>query len=183
MLQATIVSTKDEIQQIHALNQKNLIQNLSPSIQKEQGFVSWLYSIELLEKMHHLAPSVIIKDGDILAGYALTTLIESAEFHPDLQIVFQNLQKLQLNNQPIFNYRFYCMGQICIAKEYRGKGLVNMLYQKHKEIYHKEYDFILTDIATRNSRSMKSHQKIGFKTIHSYVDNMDEWDVVIWDWK
>ncbi|MDQ3551335.1 MAG: GNAT family N-acetyltransferase [Bacteroidota bacterium] len=183
MLYATTVSNKDEIHQIHALNQKNLRQNLTPCIQKEEGFVSWLYSIELLEKMHHLAPSVIIKDGDIVAGYALTTLKESAEFHPDLQIVFQNLQKLQLNNQPIFNYRFYCMGQICISKEYRGKGLVNMLYQKHKEIYYKEYDFILTDIATRNSRSMKSHQKIGFKTIHSYVDNIDEWDVVIWDWK
>jgi GNAT superfamily N-acetyltransferase len=182
MLHATIVTSKDEIEQIHALNQRNLKQNLSPSIQKEEGFVTWLYSIELLEKMHQLAPSVIIKEGDVVAGYALTTLKESAAFHSDLQTVFDNLQKLRLHNQPIFNYRFYCMGQICIAKEYRGKGLVNMLYQKHKELYHKEYDFILTDIATRNIRSIKAHQKIGFKTIHSYVDNVDEWEVVIWEW-
>lgn len=182
MLHATIVSTKDEIQQIHALNQKNLRQNLSPSIQKEEGFVTWLYSIDLLEKMHQLAPSVIIKDGDTVAGYALTTLKESADFHTDLQTVFHNLEKLQLNHQPIFNYRFYCMGQICIAEEYRGKGLVNLLYQKHKDLYQKKYDFILTDIATRNTRSIKAHQKIGFKTIHSYVDNADEWEVVIWDW-
>jgi GNAT superfamily N-acetyltransferase len=182
MLHATIVTNKDEIKQVHELNQKNLRQNIPPSIQKEEGFVSWLYSIELLEKMHQLAPSVIIKDGDIVAGYALTTLKESANFHPDLQIVFDNLQQIKLNNQPIFNYSFYCMGQICIAKEYRGKGLVDMLYQKHKELYCKEYDFILTDIATRNIRSVKAHQKIGFKTIHSYVDDVDEWEVVIWDW-
>lgn len=183
MLYATIVTSKDEIAQIHALNQKNLRQNLSPSLQNEEGFVSWLYTIELLEKMHQLAPSVIIKDGDIVAGYALTTLKESAHFHPDLQTFFQNLQKLKFDNKPIFNHRFYCMGQICIAQDYRGKGLVNMLYQKHKQLFKEEYDFILTEIATRNQRSMKAHQKIGFKTIHSYVADLDEWQVVIWEWK
>jgi ribosomal protein S18 acetylase RimI-like enzyme len=75
------------------------------------------------------------------------------------------------------------MGQICIEKEYRGKGIVPMLYNKHKEIYSSQYDFILTEISTRNIRSLKAHEKIGFKTIHYHRDQLDEWAVVIWDWK
>lgn len=75
------------------------------------------------------------------------------------------------------------MGQICVAKEFRGEGLVKMLYQKHKEVYSSEYDFILTEISTSNHRSLKVHAKIGFQTIYTYRDQLDEWNLVIWDWK
>jgi ribosomal protein S18 acetylase RimI-like enzyme len=75
------------------------------------------------------------------------------------------------------------MGQICVAKEFRGKGIVNMLYQKHKEMYSAQYDFILTEISTSNKRSLKAHEKIGFQFIYTYSDKMDEWNVVIWNWK
>ena len=182
MLQPTLVTNKDELVQIHKLNQKNLKQNLTLAEQKEQGFITWLYSIELLEKMHELAPSVVVKDGDVVAGYALTTLKESASFHPDFHAMFEKLASVQYRGKPLYSYSLYCMGQLCVAKEYRGKGIVEMLYQKHKELYSTEYDFILTEISTRNYRSIKAHEKVGFRSIHRYTDEMDEWDVVVWNW-
>jgi L-amino acid N-acyltransferase YncA len=75
------------------------------------------------------------------------------------------------------------MGQICIDKTYRGKGVFKMLYDKHREMNKDVYDFIVTEISTGNLRSIKAHQKTGFKTIHTYLDHMDEWNVVLWDWK
>lgn len=57
------------------------------------------------------------------------------------------------------------MAQICVDRNYSGKGLVNMLYQKHKEVYSFHYDFILTEISTSNYRSIKAHEKIGFQSI------------------
>jgi hypothetical protein len=57
------------------------------------------------------------------------------------------------------------------------------LYQKHKDIYSSQFDFILTEISTSNHRSLKAHEKIGFKTIYSHIDEMDEWNVVVWNWK
>jgi hypothetical protein len=57
-----------------------------------------------------------------------------------------------------------------------------MLYDKHKEVYSGQYDFLLTEISTRNIRSLIAHEKIGFETIHYHRDHMDEWAVVIWDW-
>src|ERR1051325_2216597 len=130
MLKATIVTTEHELLAIHCLNQENLKQNLDKRTQEQEGFVTWLYSLELLEKMHQLSPSIIVKDNEKLVAYALTTLKESKAFHPDLQTMFRNLEPVQYKSNPLSSYQFYCMGQICVAKEYRGKGLVNMLYQK-----------------------------------------------------
>ena len=182
MLQWTVVTTEDELVQIHNLNQKNLKTNLDDQTQNQEGFVTWLYSIDLLRKMHQLSPGIIVKDENIVAGYALTTLKEARSFHPDLDVMFNNLENVQYNRKSLSSYNFYCMGQICIAKEYRGRGIVSMLYQKHKEIYSNKFDFLLTEISTSNIRSMKAHEKIGFQSIYTYKDKVDEWDVVIWDW-
>ena len=183
MLEATIVTTEDELAQIHELNQLNLKQNLSEKEKKEEGFVSWLYSMKLLEQMHKLAPSIIVKDEDKVVGYALVTLKEAREFHPDLRTMITNLQPLHYNGKSLFTYSFYCMGQICIDKNYRGKGVFNNLYQHHKKIYQTKFDLLITEISTHNPRSQKAHEKVGFKTIHNYKDVMDEWNIVGWDWQ
>lgn len=182
MLKATIITAEEELLQIHELNQRNFKSNVDLATQMEEGFVTWLYSLELLRQMHRLAPGIIVKDGDAVAGYALTTLKEAKVFHPDLKTMFQNLEPVKYKGKELSSYHFYCMGQICVAKEYRGNGIVNMLYQKHKEIYSLQYEFLLTEISTRNIRSLKAHKKIGFQTIYTYKDSNDEWDVVIWDW-
>jgi len=183
MLKATLVTANEELLQIHRLNQQNIRQNISPHERAVEGFVSWLYPVQLLQQINELAPAVIVKDKNDVIAYALTTLIEARAFHPDLDTMFGNLEAVSYKDKPLFSYRFYCMGQICIAKKYRGQGIVNMLYQKHKEIYSPQYDFILTEISTANSRSIKAHEKIGFDSIYTYKDQMDEWVVVIWDWK
>lgn len=183
MLAATTVTSKNELDQIHQLNLKNLKQNLKEEEQIAHGFVTWVYPPLLLEQMNELAPSIIVKDDEVVAGYALTTLKESSVFHPDLETMFHNLNLVDYNGRPLFSYRFYCMGQICVAKEYRRRGIVKQLYDKHRDVYADRFDFILTEVSTRNKPSIAAHEKLGFKTIYTYSDAMDEWNVVIWDWK
>jgi len=183
MLRATIVTGENELLQIYKLNQENLKSNLDAETKKRDGFVTWLYPLPLLKQMHRLSPSIIVKDNEIVVGYALTTLKESGIFHWDLKTMFQNLAVVQYKDKPLSFYNFYCMGQICVAKDYRGKGIVTMLYGKHKEVYGHQYEFLLTEISTRNARSLKAHEKIGFQNIYTYTDLMDEWNVVIWNWK
>jgi hypothetical protein len=182
MLLSTIVSSEDELQQIYTLNRKYLKQNLSDEEKYTEGFVTCLYSPELLRNMHQLAPSVIVKDGNKVAGYALTTLIESRRFHPDLENMFQQLDHLPYMGKPLSEHNFYCMGQICIDQPYRGMGLVKQLYEKHKNVYGTSFDFLLTEISSNNPRSLKAHCNVGFKTIYTYCDKMDEWKVVVWNW-
>ena len=182
MLYATIVTTKDELEQISVLNKKNLKQNISAEEKQQEGFVTWLYPLDLLQQIHELASSVIVKEDDIVVGYALVTLKKAGEFHPDLKTMISNLETLRYNNKPLNSYSYYIMGQVCINKVYRGRGVFYMLFQHHKKLYSGNYELLVTEISARNHRSQKAHEKIGFKTIHTYHDAIDEWNVVVWDW-
>ena len=115
---ATIVTNNDELSQIHHLNRQNLKYNINNDEKNREGFVSWLYSEELLFQMHQLAPSVIVKDGSTIAGYALTTLKESRKFHTDLETMFHHLESVNYNGKSLVNQNFYCMGQICVAMKF-----------------------------------------------------------------
>lgn len=183
MLHAAVVTTEEEIDQIHRLNVLNFRKNVSAEEKDKEGFVSWEYPVELLQRVQQLAPQVIVKDGDKVIGYALVTLKEAAAFHADLQTMFNHLATLTYNGKLLSSYNFYCMGQVCIDKAYRGQGVFNMLYQHHKKLYQGVFDMVITEISPSNPRSQRAHEKVGFKTIYNYTDEMDEWYVVVWDWK
>ena len=183
MLHVTTASNINDLQQILVLQKKNLAPNISKEEAISQGFVTVNHSEEMLVMMHKLAPSIVIKDDDIVVAYALTMLCECKNLVPELKTMFAGFDSLDWRGKRLNEYEYYVMGQICIDKAYRGRGLFELLYQKHKEVYESAFDFIITEVATRNTRSMKAHKRIGFETIHRYKDELDEWEVVVWDWK
>ena len=97
--------------------------------------------------------------------------------------MIKNLQTVKYKERPLLSYNFYLMGQICIHKNYRGKGLFSLMYEEHKNRYSDQYEFLLTEIITSNKRSIKAHEKVGFREIHRYNDSMGEWSLVVWNWQ
>ena len=79
--------------------------------------------------------------------------------------------------------RWFVMGQICVAEGYRGMGVFDGMYQKMRELCRKEYDFVITEIAERNTRSIRAHERVGFQTLHTFSDAVagEDWRVVVWD--
>jgi ribosomal protein S18 acetylase RimI-like enzyme len=182
MLTATITSNTDDLRQILSLQERNLIRNLTKDEMKSDGFVTINHSLQMLQQMHNMAPSIIIKDGNRIVAYALTMLREFSTLVPELEPMFEKFESLQWNNRPLNEYPYYVMGQICVDKAYRGKGLFDALYQKHKEVFSSQFDLLVTEIATRNHRSINAHKRVGFMTINTFRDETDEWNVVAWDW-
>ena len=182
MLLSSLTSTQQELQQILLLQEENLVKHIDETEMKSQGFVTLRHDLTTLEQMHNLAPSVIIKDNDTVVAYALTMLTECRKLIPDLEPMFALFDNLSWNGKYFNDHSFYVMGQICVAKAYRGQGLFDELYKHHKQIYNRQFDLIITEIATRNRRSIRAHERVGFKTIHTHQDQLDEWAVVGWDW-
>jgi hypothetical protein len=145
---ATIVTTGEELKQIVQLSQKNVRTNISEEEKIEQGFITWNYSFELLEQMNAQHPHIIIKDGNVVIGYALVALRDASLFHPDLKAMVDQLEVIMYNNKRLSEYQYYVIGQICIDKAYRGKCVFEMLYQQHKKIFEKDFDFVITEIST-----------------------------------
>ncbi|MBC7875414.1 MAG: GNAT family N-acetyltransferase [Ferruginibacter sp.] len=182
MLYASTVCTPGELLQILELQDKNLSRNNDEAEIRSQGFVTFQHTPQILQQFHELAPSVIVKDSDKVIAYALTVVNEARYIFPPMESMFALLETIQWKNKPLDDYRYYEMGQVCVAKEYRGKGVFEMLYQHHKTVYSHQYDLLVTKISRQNNRSLKAHKRIGFHTITTHKDELDEWDVVIWDW-
>jgi len=183
MLQATIVTTDEELLQIHHLNQANYRQYITQEEKDKEGFVSWFYPLQLLQQTQARAPHIIVKDDDKVIAYALTLLKEEAAFHADLDAMFNNLANVTYQGKLLTNYNIYCMGQVCIDKAWRGKGVFGMLYNQHKQLFSTRFDMLITEISVSNPRSQKAHEKVGFETIYTYTDANDIWNVVAWDWR
>ena len=182
MLCPTLVSTTEELQQVLQLQKENHIQNIDDAEMQSQGFVTMRHDLATLEQMHQLSASVIIKDDNQVVAYALTMLQECRKLMAGLEPMFSQFDQLSWKNKPLKIFHFYVMGQICIAKQYRGQGLFEQLYKYHKKVYQSQFDLFVTEISTRNHRSLRAHEKIGFKIINTHRDSLDEWAIVAWDW-
>ena len=178
-----LASNLRELEEIAALSSANLRTIVSEAEKAEQGFITWEYSVQLLKDMHAISPSIIAKWNDHVVGYALVATHAMSGVHAEMNVMLNNLATLTYEGKPMNDYKYYMMGQICIAKEHRGQGLFDKLYAHHRKIYQDRYDILLTEVSTSNHRSMRAHERVGFKTIHTYRDHMDEWNVVVWDWR
>ncbi len=98
MLTAKLVTTDNEILQIGALSNANLSTNISAEIKAKEAFVSWVYTPEILETLHAVAPSVVVMDGDTLAGYALTLTPECLEVYPAAAATYAHASTLIHND-------------------------------------------------------------------------------------
>lgn len=178
-----LAQTADELDQILPLQEANLGRNLPDDVKKSNGFVTVKHDLSVLKKMNAAAPQIIAKDGDRVVAYALVMPKEFSAFVPVLVPMFEMFGKLTYQGKKLTDYSYYVMGQICIAETYRGMGIFEKLYQKHKEAYSDKFEICLTEVSSSNTRSMRAHEKVGFKTIHNFDDATDNWNIMVWDWR
>lgn len=182
MVEIRFAKNRTDLEKIRFLQRKNTLKALTSKAAQEQGFVTVLHSLEQLEEMQQREPQIIALEKETLAGYALVMSPELKTTVPLLVPLFKTLDTLSYRGKSLKSCHYYVMGQICIAKNYRGHGLFRRLYQAHRETLSSKYDFCITEISARNTRSMAAHQKIGFEQIHQFTDETDLWNVVLWDW-
>jgi len=178
-IRTCLVTHREELEQLLQLQAANLRDHVSPEQAAREGFVTVAHTLDVLERMHALAPSVIAKDGERLAGYALVMPVETRTFVPILEPMFQLLEKLSWRGRPLRDSPYYVMGQVCVAEEYRGQGVFDALYREHRASYGARFDCTVTEVATRNTRSMRAHTRVGFERIETYRDATDEWAVIV----
>jgi len=177
----TTVSTAEEISEILQLQAANLPTALTPETMASEGFVSVRHDPAVLRRMNDESPAVIAKAGGRVVGYALVMPRSYASAVPILGPLFALLETLSWRGTVLRdNPRWFVMGQICIAEGYRGLGIFDGLYRAMAERYGDRFDFTVTDVATRNPRSLRAHKRVGFETLAVFTDpeTGEEWNVI-----
>ena len=85
--------------------------------------------------------------------------------------MFNEIEKLELTD-------FIAMGQICIDKQFRRKGVFRQLYQTMKTIVFPEFSSIVTEVDAENKRSLAAHQAIGFTDLTGYWSGSTFWKII-----
>ncbi|HSF55036.1 MAG TPA: GNAT family N-acetyltransferase [Algoriphagus sp.] len=183
MIQFKSAESREELEGILSLQRINLPQNISDSEKSEQGFVTVHHSFDQLAGMNKIAPHLIAKDGEKVIGYILAMTKASKTLIPVLVPMFEQFDQVIFEGKPVSNYNYLVIGQICVDKNYRGQGIFDKMYEAYKSIFSESFDFAITEIAISNMRSIKAHQRVGFRIIHEFDDSTQNWAIVALDWK
>ena len=184
MITYTTANSKNDLEGILELQKQNLAVSLTNAEMQTQGFVTVDHSYDQLEKLNDHDKHVIAKDDKKVIGYLLAMTKMSRLDIPVLIPMFELFDTVSYNGKRISEYNYLVVGQVCVDKTWRGKGILDRCYAAYREYYSTKYDFAITEIANTNRRSLNAHRRIGFKEINTYVSpDKTEWVVVLWDWK
>jgi L-amino acid N-acyltransferase YncA len=183
MITYSTSKTHRDLEQILALQKQNLAAGLTAEQIASQGFVTVSHSFADLQKMNAIEEHVIAKDNDRVIAYILAMTARSRYDIPVLLPMFEMFEQIAWHNKKIAEYRYIVVGQVCVAEGYRGKGVFDACYAAYKDHFKNKYDFAITEIATRNQRSLNAHRRVGFETIHEYqAPDGEDWSIVLWKW-
>ena len=178
-----LATTDREIQEIRDLQEVNLKENVTAENRLSDGFLTAKYELDFLKAMHNLTPAIIAKPDDAVVGYALATDKSLLSSHPLLNDLSCQINKISFKKKTIGDFNYLVVGQLCVAKEFRGQGVAQQLYFHFKKVYKNRYPFAVTDVDQKNNASLGMHSKVGFKTLSTLNYGESSWNVVVLDWE
>lgn len=165
-----------------ALQRANLPARLTEQEARREGFVTVEHDLDLLTRMNTPHPHIVARAAGEIIGYALVMGREMAKSIPVLLDMFEQINAIVYRGNRLGQSRYVVMGQICIAKAWRGKGVFAGLYEAMARRLSGHFDYIITEIALRNTRSMRAHEKAGFEKVLEYRGATGEdWTIVLLD--
>lgn len=170
----TSCTTISELQQILSLQLKNLNTNVSTGEKEQEGFVTVSHTLEQLSEMNAACQHIIAKDQDKVVGYALCM---HRRFGNDIEVLkpmFMEIASVVPENDS-----YIVMGQICIAKEYRRRGIFRKLYETMKNAIQPQFKSIITEVDASNLRSLEAHYSVGFRDLKTYRADGQDWKLII----
>jgi predicted GNAT family N-acyltransferase len=170
-------STLDELEQIRTLQLQNSFQNITSEEKLQEGFVTVQHTVALLEQMNTACAHIIAKDKEKVVGFALVML---SSFRNEIEVLIPMFERI--DSLIPTGKSYVIMGQVCVDKNYRKQGIFRGLYDFYRTQLQQEFDFLITEVAAINLRSMSAHESIGFKTIDSYDEDGIVWNIMLWDW-
>jgi hypothetical protein len=176
-------SSESDLEGILLLQRANLAQNVSEIEKLDQGFVMVPHQLPDLQHFANYAAQLILKEDEKVVGYLLAMSKSLRETVPMLKPMFAQIDQITYSGKEIRDSNYLIVGQVCLGKEFRGLGLIDQMFAEYRKLFEEKYDFAITEIVTSNSRSIRAHLRVGFEIIHTFQDEFQEWNIVLWDWQ
>ena len=142
--------------QILALQNANYIANLSAE-ERKQGFLSAQFTAEQTAQIAENLGTMVAVVDDQIAGFLCAFRIEFQTGSPVIAAMLRSYDRLTFEGRPLSAYKSYIYGPVCIAREYRGRGLLRGLYEAQKKDLAGQFDIGVAFVSRNNPHSLRAH--------------------------
>lgn len=171
----TRIGNESDIEGVLLLQEKNLYSNLSKE-ERKNGFVTTPFTKnQIKEIIMQTGLFVAEKDQEIVA-YVYAGDWEYFKQWDIFNFMVSRFPGLSFKGKSITTKNSFQYGPICIDTSYRGRGLLNSIFEEMRLEFLKKYPISITFINKINKISEKAHtKKLGWEIIDEFIFNENEY--------
>jgi hypothetical protein len=138
------------------LQSANYIANLSEE-ERRDGFLSAEFTLKQVARMAEELGTTVAIAGNDVAGFVCAFRREFDTGSPVIGKMIECYDRLQLAGRPLSAYSSYIYGPVCIAREYRRRGLLRGLYEAQTRDLAAQFEIGVAFVARSNPHSLQAH--------------------------
>ena len=180
----TRIATDNDIAQILTLQEKYLYRNLS-EIERKNGFVTTPFTTaQLVEIIKQTGLFVAEKEREEIIAYAFGGSWKYFEQWEIFKFMVSRFPQLSFRGNQITTTNSFQYGPVCIDQKYRGKGVLNQIFEEMRIELLKKYPISITFINKINIVSEIAHtKKLGWEIIDRFEFNNNHYIGLAFDMK
>ena len=145
-----------DYQEILQLQSANYIANLTEE-ERQRGFLSAKFSLEQTAQIaEDLGITIAVLD-DRVAGFLCAFRNEFPSGSPVIAEMLRSFPLFRFEDRPLSSFVGYIYGPVCIAREYRGRGLLRGLYEAQKTDLAGRFEIGVAFVSRTNPHSLRAH--------------------------
>jgi len=176
------LATEKDLSLVIKLQRANHYKSISDQDKTKEGFVSVETSLSTLKTIRKEIGVVVADLHGKIIGYEFPISLDQAKKIDLLKPFLTKILELNYGGKKLLEYQLVIEGQICVDKNYKGKGIAEKLHKKFVELLKNKFDLMVTEISDQNPRSLYVHKnKLGLQIINEYTAEGKNWYVLIRD--
>ncbi|OHD18341.1 MAG: GNAT family acetyltransferase [Spirochaetes bacterium GWD1_61_31] len=150
---------------------------------KKDGFVTTLFSAELLSELIDREQGLFLAvEGSVVLGYAMAASWQYWSRWPLFQQMMADLPNIRVRGESLTLENSYQYGPICIDGTWRGKGVLESLFERARAGMAGRYRHLVTFINQINPRSYAAHVgKLGLEVVKTFTFNGNNYHELVYD--
>lgn len=146
----------EDYAEIVRLQRANYIANLTAE-ERREGFLSAEFSLDQVAAIASDLGIAIVTMDDALAGCLCGIRREFDHGSPVVAKMLESYDQAWFQGQPLSAFNSYIYGPVCIARQYRRRGLLRGLYEFQKKDLAGQFEVGVALVSHSNPHSMQAH--------------------------
>lgn len=146
----------EDYAEIVRLQRANYIANLTAE-ERREGFLSAEFSLDQVAAIASDLGIAIVTMDDALAGCLCGIRREFDHGSPVVEKMLESYDQAWFQGKPLSAFNSYIYGPVCIARQYRRRGLLRGLYEFQKKDLAGQFEVGVALVSHSNPHSMQAH--------------------------